>query len=59
MKSIEEIVKECIEFFERSYIHKTNFDHDLMELLDEEIINFEEYKKITKNKKLWKHLLQY
>lgn len=54
---IDKLVKECKEFFERSYIKKTNFENDLMELLDEEIITFEEYKQITKNKELWKHLL--
>jgi len=56
---IDKIVKECKEFFERSYINKTTFEYDLLELLDEEIITFEEYKQITKNKELWKHLLQY
>lgn len=56
---IDKIIKECKEFFKRSYIKKTNFEHDLLELLDEEIITFEEYKQITKNKELWKHLLQY
>ena len=53
------IIENCKEFFNRSYIEKTDFDSDLLELLDEEIILFEEYKEITKNKELWKHLLQY
>ena len=56
---IDKIVKECKDYFKRSYINKTNFEYDLMELLDEEIITVEEYKQITKNKELWKHLLQY
>lgn len=56
---INKIVKECKEFFENIHIKKNNFEQDLLELLDEEIITFEEYKEITKNKKLWKHLLQY
>ena len=56
---IDKVVKECKEFFERSYIKKITFEYDLMELLDHEIITFEEYKQITKNKELWKHLLQY
>ena len=56
---IDKVIKEGKEFFERNYIKKTNFEHDLLELLDEEIITFEEYKQITKNKELWKHLLQY
>jgi len=57
--NIDKIIKEYKEFFENIYIKKTNFEQDLLELLDEEIITFEEYKKITKNKELWKHLLQY
>lgn len=57
--NINKVLKECKEFFERSYIKKTTFEQNLLELLDEEIITFEEYKEITKNKKLWKHLLQY
>lgn len=56
---IDKVVKECKEFFENIHIKKTNFEQDLLELLDEEIITFEEYKEITKNKELWKHLLQY
>jgi hypothetical protein len=56
---IDKLVKECKEYFKISYINKTNFENDLLELLDEEIILFEEYKQIIKNKKLWKHLLQY
>lgn len=56
---IDKLVKECKEFFERSYIKKTTFEQDLLELLEEEIILIEEYKEITKNKELWKHLLQY
>jgi len=56
---IDKIVKECKKFFENIHIKKTNFEQDLLELLDEEIITFKEYKQITKNKKLWKHLLQY
>lgn len=57
--NVNKIVKECKEFFENIHIKKTNFKQDLLELLDEEIITFEEYKEITKNKELWKHLLQY
>ena len=56
---IDKLVKECKEYFDRFYINKTNFEHDILELLEEEIITFEEYKQITKNKELWKHLLQY
>lgn len=56
---IDKVVKKYKEFFENIHIKKTNFEQDLLELLDEEIITFEEYKKITKNKELWKHLLQY
>jgi len=56
---INNLLNKCKEFFENIHIKKTNFEQDLMELLDEEIITFEEYKEITKNKELWKHLLQY
>jgi hypothetical protein len=56
---IDKLVKECKEYFKKSYINKTNFENDLLELLDEEIILIEEYKQIIKNKKLWKHLLEY
>lgn len=56
---LDKIIKKCKEFFKRSYIKIATFESDLLELLDEEIITFEEYKEITKNKELWKHLLQY
>jgi predicted house-cleaning noncanonical NTP pyrophosphatase (MazG superfamily) len=59
MENINKIIEDCKNFFKRSYIKKTNFEKDLLNLLEEEIILFEEYKQITKNKELWKHLLQY